>query len=64
MCGGCECVCVYTKGGGLLLFKKCLVLSRLCPCPCLFFWGGGWCELVCVCTRERAGLLFGVGWVF
>ena len=54
-------MCVCTKGGGLLLFKKCLVLSHLCPCPCLFFGGG---ELVCVCTRERGGLLFGVGWVF
>ena len=40
MCGGCECVCVYTKGGGLLLFKN--VLS--CPVSVLvlvFFLGGG-----------------------
>ena len=42
--------------------SECLVLSCLCPCPCLFL--GGWCELVCACTRERGGFLFGVGWVF
>ena len=34
-----------------------------CPVSVLvFFWGG--CELVCVCSRERGGFLFGVGWVF
>ena len=43
------CVCEY-------------VLS--CPVSVLvlvFFLGGGWCELVCVCTWERGGFLFGVG---
>ena len=48
----------------LLCLWICLVLSCLCPCPCFFFGGGGWCELVCVCSRERGGFLFGVGWVF
>ena len=44
------CVCEY-------------VLS--CPVPVLvLFLGGGWCELVCVCTKERGEFLFGVVWVF
>ena len=56
LCMGClrshhfYCVCEY-------------VLS--CPVSVLvlvFSLGG--CELVCVCSRERGGFLFGVGWVF
>ena len=54
---------------GCLRYHHFIVFVNM-SCPVLslslslsFFWGG-WCELVCVCTRERGGFLFGVGWVF
>ena len=52
---------------GLIIFI--VFVNMSCPVLSLsfslsFFLGGGWCELVCVCSRERGGFLFGVGWVF
>ena len=53
---------------GLIIFI--VFVNMSCPVLSLslflsfFGGGGGWCELVCVCSRERGGFLFGVGWVF
>ena len=77
VCESCGCLYMYQICVLRVRLKGDVRQSTLCMgclrshhfyCVCEYvlyclFLRGVWCELVCVCTRERGGFLFGVGWV-